>query len=142
MAAVREAGYEEETARGHAYQIVRRPTIQSALTEALVAHGLTPDKMARVIKQAAEAKTVVFNPAIGRGVLVDIPAHDIRLKAYDRWERAHGFAVPLTSKEASPPPDHPPLQVNIQFVTTPRPNGPAVRITPPLPEVTFASRKS
>lgn len=102
VAAVIDAGYSPETARTQAYEIVRRPSVQSELTEALRARGLTPDKMAGVIAEAAEAKMIVYNPDVGEGVLVDLPAHAIRLKAYDRWERAHGY-VPQKIEMPSPP---------------------------------------
>ena len=118
MAAFRDAGYSDGTARSQAYEIVRRPSIQSELTEALRASGLTADRMAMIIKDAAEAKMVVFNPDTGGGSMVDVPAHAIRLKAYDRWARAHGFETPLTPKNGVNGTQPPLNQPNFDNLTT------------------------
>ncbi len=108
--AVRRAGYSEQTARKKAFAIVRRQEVQSALTEAYERLGLTLDKLVQPVIAALDATEIVVDPNRGL-VLTDQPAHEIRMKAYDRVTKAFGF-IPMRTEMPPPPP--PGLTVIIQ----------------------------
>jgi hypothetical protein len=81
--AVRQAGYSESTARKKAYQIFRRPLVQSALTVALARQGATLAKIVQPVVDGLGAKVRVTVPGRGRKrpkvYETELPDHEIRL---------------------------------------------------------------
>jgi len=80
--AVRQAGYAESTVQKKAYQIVQRPLVQSALTDALERQGLTMEKLMKVYLDALEANHVVKSSERLEAVETEVP--DVRMRV-DHW---------------------------------------------------------
>ncbi len=125
--AVKQAGYADSTAEKKAYRIVRHPQVQSVLTEALEALGVTAKKIMQPVIDGLEACEVVKTED-GK-ILTDHPDHKIRFMALDRAVALYG----LGKGAEHPPPglDQPTPIYNIQinFVR------PKDREATPLPEV-------
>jgi len=100
--AVVAGGYAQATARHSATDIVRRPQVQSALTEAFERCGLTMKKLAQPIVDGLDATRLVTTEA--GTILTDHPDHPIRFQAFDRASRAYGFMpIPQEMPGAAPP---------------------------------------
>jgi hypothetical protein len=112
--AVRRAGYSESTARKKAYQIFRRPLVQSALTAALARQGATLAKIVQPVVDGLDAKVRVTVPGYGRRrpkvYETELPDHEIRLKAHDRAVSLLGGRV---KPEEIPDPPVPPCEIHI-----------------------------
>ena len=104
--AAKEAGYAESTANVKSYGILKRPRVQSLLTDALERAGITPDRLAHVLAEGLQA-TKVIKTQDGRK---EVPDHRIRLEAYEQATKAYGF-VPKSQELPEPP--LPDLIVNI-----------------------------
>ena len=86
--AVEEAGYSPMTAQKKAYDIVKRPLVRTALTEALERQGMTFDRILKPVVDALDA-TVVAHTLAGP-VKTKLPDHRIRLEAHNRLVRLYG----------------------------------------------------
>jgi hypothetical protein len=86
--AVEEAGYSPITAQKKAYDIVKRPLVQTALTEALERQGMTFDRILKPVVDALDA-TVVAHTLAGP-VKTKLPDHRIRLEAHNRLVSLYG----------------------------------------------------
>ncbi len=86
-AAIR-AGYSRSVARSKASDILRRPLVQSALTDALARQRVTLAKLVRPIADALKANVVTTFQ--GRAVESDIPDHRTRLEAAELAISLHG----------------------------------------------------
>ena len=123
--AVRQAGYSDSTAEKKAYDIVNRPLVQTALTEALERQGVTFDQILKPVIDALNA-TVIVRTLEGP-VKTKLPDHRIRLEAHDRLVRLYGG----TPKAADPLPPAPPgLTIIIQRDGGPSEQQAPVDITP------------
>jgi hypothetical protein len=107
--AVRQAGYSPITADKKAYDIVKRPVVQTALTEALERQGMTFDRILKPVVDALDA-TVVAHTLAGP-VKTKLPDHRIRLEAHNRLVSLYG-GTPRASE--IPPLPAPGLVVIIQ----------------------------
>jgi len=125
--AVREAGYAESTVRKKAYQIVQRPLVQSALTDALERQGLTMEKLMKVYLDALEATIVVKSSERLEAVETEVPDVRMRVDAANHVAQFYG-GVPQSVEMPGPVPEG--LTVIIECAT---PNDrPAPKdITPP-----------
>ena len=86
--AVEEAGYSPMTAQKKAYAIVKRPIVQSALTDALELQGMTFERILKPVVDALDA-TVIARTLAGP-VKTKLPDHRIRLEAHDRLISIYG----------------------------------------------------
>jgi hypothetical protein len=86
--AVEEAGYSPMTAQKKAYAIVKRPMVQTALTEALERQGMTFDRILKPVVDALDA-TVVARTLAGP-IKTKLPDHRIRLEAQGRLVSLYG----------------------------------------------------
>ncbi len=125
--ALRQAGYAESTIDKKGYQIIKRPQIQSFLTEALEALGVTARQILQPIKDGLEACEVVKTED-GK-ILTDHPDHKPRFMALDRAVALYGLGK--GAEHPAPGLDQPSPTYNIQinFVK------PKDRDATPLPEV-------
>ncbi len=125
--AVKQAGYSSSTAEKKAYRIVRHPQVQSVLTEALEALGVTAKKIMQPIVDGLEAREVVRSK--DGDILADDPDHRVRLQAHDRAVALYGLGK--GAEHPAPGLDQPAPTYNIQinFVK------PKDRAATPLPEV-------
>ncbi len=132
--AVKQAGYSDSTAEKKAYRIVRHPQVQSVLTEALEALGVTAKQILQPIKDGLEACEVVKTEA-GK-ILTDHPDHKIRFMALDRAVQLYGLGK--GAEHPAPGLDQPSPIYNIQvnFVS------PKAREATPLPEVSSSDSSS
>jgi len=99
--AVRQAGYSPMTAEKKAYAIVKRPLVQSALTEALERQGMTFGRILKPVIHALDA-TLIARTLAG-SVQTKLPDHRIRLEAHDRLVRLYG-GTPRASEIPPLPP--------------------------------------
>ena len=128
---MKQAGYAPSTAEKKAYQIVCRPQIQSFLTEALEALGVTAKQLVQPIKDGLEACEVVRTK--DGNILTDHPDHRVRLQAHDRAVVLYGLTGKLADKlPAADPEPLAPLNINVVFVKPPDRTS-----TPETPEVSF-----
>ncbi len=132
--AVKQAGYSDSTAEKKAYRIVRYPQVQSVLTEALEALGVTAKQILQPIKDGLEACEVVKTED-GK-ILTDHPDHKTRFMAHDRAVQLYGLGK--GAEHPAPGLDQPSPTYNIQvnFVS------PKDRAATPLPEVGFVKPSS
>ena len=132
--AVKQAGYSDSTAEKKAYRIVRHPQVQSVLTEALEALGVTAKKIMQPVIDGLEACEVVKTED-GK-ILTDYPDHKIRFMAHDRAVQLYGLGN--GAEHPAPGLDQPSHTYNIQinFVS------PKDRAATPLPEVGFVKPSS
>ncbi len=132
--AVKQAGYSSSTAEKKAYRIVRHPQVQSFLTEALEALGVTARQILQPIKAGLEACEVVKTED-GK-ILTDHPDHKIRFMAHDRAVALYGLGK--GAEHPAPGLDQPSPTYNIQinFVK------PKDREATPLPEVSSGDSSS
>ena len=86
--AVEEAGYSPMTAQKKAYDIVKRPLVQTALTEALERQGMTFERILKPVVDALDA-TVIAHTLAGP-VKTKLPDHRIRLEAHNRLVSLYG----------------------------------------------------
>ena len=86
--AVEEAGYSPMTAQKKAYDIVKRPLVQSALTEALERQGMTFDRILKPVVDALDA-TIIARTLAGL-VKTKLPDYRIRLEAHGRLVSLYG----------------------------------------------------
>lgn len=89
------------TAEKKAYDIVKRPLVQSALTEALERQGVTFNRILQPVVDALDA-TVIARTLAGP-VKTNLPDHRIRLEAHDRLVSLYG-GTPRASKIPPIPP--------------------------------------
>ncbi len=124
--AVKQAGYADSTAEKKAYRIVRHPQVQSVLTEALEALGVTAKKIMQPIVDGLEAREVVRSK--DGDILAHDPDHRVRLQAHDRAVALYGLGK--GAEHPAPDLDQPSPIYNIQinFVK------PKDRAATPLPE--------
>jgi phage terminase small subunit len=78
------AGYSEQTARKTAYQILQRPLVCSAFTDALQRAGITWDQIVKPVKDALETTTHLEDPLRKRLIDTGIPDLKVRQQAHDR----------------------------------------------------------
>ena len=109
--AVKQAGYSSSTAEKKAYQIVRHPRVQSFLTEALEAAGVTSKDIAQSIVDGLKACEVVTTKD-GK-ILTDYPDHKIRFMAHDRAVQLYGLGK--GAEHPAPGLDQPSPTYNIQI---------------------------
>ena len=109
--AVKQAGYADSTAEKKAYRIVQRPQIQSFLTEALEALGVTAKKIMQPIVDGLEAREVVRSK--DGDILADDPDHRVRLQAHDRAVQLYGLGK--GAEHPAPGLDQPSPIYNIQI---------------------------
>ena len=81
--AVRQAGYSAMTAEKKAYAIVKRPLVQSALTEALERQGMTLEHILRPLIDALDANVIVRSQRHGCAQETSFPDHELRMRAAD-----------------------------------------------------------
>ncbi len=128
--AVKQAGYSDSTAEKKAYRIVRHPQVQSVLTEALEALGVTAKKIMQPVIDGLEACEVVKTED-GK-ILTDYPDHKIRFMAHDRAVQLYGLGKgaehPAPGLDTQPSPTY---NIQVNFVS------PKDREATPLPEVGF-----
>ncbi len=127
--ALRQAGYAESTIDKKGFEIIRRPQVQSFLTETLEQAGVTAKKILQPIIDGLEACEVVKTED-GK-ILTDHPDHKIRFMAHDRAVQLYGLGK--GAEHPAPGLDQPTPIYNIQvnFVS------PKDRKATPLPEVGF-----
>jgi terminase small subunit-like protein len=103
-----EAGYSPQTAQKVAYQILRRPSVCSAFTEAVERTGITWSDIVKPVVEALQATIYIRR----RANLIDtgIPDHKTRQDAHDRLVALYG-GIPRAVE--MPPPQRPPLMVVI-----------------------------
>ncbi len=132
--AVKQAGYSESTAEKKAYRIVRHPQVQSVLTEALEALGVTARKIMQPVIDGLEACEVVRSK--DGDILAHDPDHRVRLQAHDRAVGLYGLGK--GAEHPAPGLDQPSPIYNIQinFVK------PKDRAATPLPEVSSSDSSS
>jgi hypothetical protein len=99
--AVRQAGYSPMTAEKKAYAIVKRPLVQSALTEALERQGMTFGRILKPVIHALDA--TVIDRTLAGSVQTNLPDQRIRLEAHDRLVRLYG-GTPRASESPPLPP--------------------------------------
>jgi hypothetical protein len=99
--AVRQAGYSPMTAEKKAYAIVKRPLVQSALTEALERQGMTFGRILKPVIHALDA--TVIDRTLAGSVQTNLPDQRIRLEAHDRLVRLYG-GTPRASEIPPLPP--------------------------------------
>lgn len=107
-AAIR-AGYSPSVARSKASDILRRPVVQSALSDALARQGVTLAKIVKPIADALKAKVVTT--FLGRAFESEIPDHRTRLEAAELGISLHGG---LPKQVELPPVPQEPLTVIIE----------------------------
>jgi hypothetical protein len=94
-----EAGYSESYAKAHSYTVVKRPYIQSILTESCARIWKKPDMVLDDILEpvfdALNAKVIVKSQQLGDAQEVNLPDHQTRMNAADRLVELYGG----TSKE-------------------------------------------
>ena len=125
--AVRQAGYAESTVQKKAYQIVQRPLVQSALTDALERQGLTMEKLMKVYLDALEANHVVKSSERLEAVETEVPDVRMRMDAANHVAQFYG-GVPQSVEMPGPVPEG--LTVIIECATPNERQGPK-DITPP-----------
>ncbi len=133
--ALRQVGYAESTIDKKGYQILKRPQVQSFLTETLEQGGVTAQKIMQPIKDGLEACEVVRTK--DGNILTDYPDHKTRFMAHDRAVVLYG----LTGKHSDhlptePPQPTQPVSFNIVFVAPPNRDP-----QPTMPEVHFVQPK-
>ena len=101
--AVRQAGYAESTVRKKAYQIVQRPLVQSALTDALERQGLTMEKLIRPLLDGLHANHVVKSSENLEAIETNVPDVRTRMEAADRLAQLYG-GIPRQVEMPPPPP--------------------------------------
>ncbi len=125
--AVKQAGYSDSTAEKKAYRIVRHPQVQSVLTEALEALGVTAKQILQPIKDGLAACEVVKTED-GK-ILTDHPDHKTRFMAHDRAVALYGLGKgaehPAPGLDTQPSPTY---NIQVKFVS------PKDREATPLPE--------
>lgn len=108
MQAVQEAGYAASTAQKHAYAIVKRPLVQSALTDAceriMKQRHLTLDQVIEPYFDGLKATVVVKSTQLGDAQKTNVPDIPLRMEAADRIVNLFGAkpgiveTLPQTSK--------------------------------------------
>lgn len=99
--AARDAGYAESTALKQAYQILDRPLVKTALTDALERLGITFEKILQPIVDGLEATILIKNPQSMTVKKTSIPDVPVRLQAHDRAVALLG-GVPSNVKPLEP----------------------------------------
>lgn len=94
---------------GSVYEAIKRPYVQSLLTDAIARAGITLDDLAAVVHQGLTA-VKVMNTKKGPIVLADQPDFDARYGAYDRITQAMGLIPHRTEMPGATAPG---LTVNI-----------------------------
>jgi hypothetical protein len=116
--AVRQAGYSPMTAEKKASAIVKRPLVQSALTEALERRGATLERILGPLVDALDANVIVTCERLGFARETLLPDYDIRIRAADRLVGLYG-GRPKSSM--MPPPAAKGLTVIISKEDAPEP---------------------
>ena len=100
--ALQQAGYAESTIDKKGYQILKRPQVQSFLTETLEQAGVPAKQIMQPIKDGLEACELVETD--DGQILTDSPDHRVRLQAHDRAVALYGLAGKHSDRvEAEPP---------------------------------------
>ncbi len=99
-AAARRAGYSEQTARKVAYQVLQRPLVRTAFTDALERAGITWDQIVKPVKDALEATIHLEDSRRKRLIDTGVPDLKVRQQAHDRAVALYG-GIPKT-EEAVP----------------------------------------
>lgn len=99
--AARDAGYAESTALKQAYQILDRPLVKTALTDALERLGITFERILQPIVDGLEATVLVKNSHRMTVKKTSIPDVPVRLQAHDRAVALLG-GVPNNVKPLEP----------------------------------------
>lgn len=140
--AVRQAGYSSMTAEKKAYAIVKRPLVQSALTEAIKRQGMTLERILKPVIDALHANVVVRSQRLGSAHETPFPDHDLRIRAADLLISLYGGApkaveippqpskglVVIIRKDGAPAEQQKPVDVTPQTKIEPQ----RERRTPPL----------
>ncbi len=132
--AVKQAGYSDSTAEKKAYRIVRHPQIQSFLTEALEALGVTAKKIMQPVIDGLEACEVVRSK--DGDILADDPDHRVRLQAHDRAVALYGLGKGAEHLAPGLDQASPTYNIQINFVS------PKDRTATSLPEVSSSDSSS
>jgi len=89
-----EAGYSATYARSHAYSVVKRPYIQSILTDAcdriLARQNMEFDALLKPYFDGLTAKVIVKNQQLEDAQEIDLPDHATRMNAADRLVELYG----------------------------------------------------
>lgn len=92
--ALAEAGYSESYAKARGYTVVKRPYIQSILTEScdriMKRRDLVLDDILEPVFDALNAKVIVKSQQLGDAQEVNLPDHQIRMQASDRLVDLYG----------------------------------------------------
>ncbi len=88
--ALRQAGYAESTIDHKSSQIIRRPQIQSFLTDALERMGVTTEKLLKPVVDGLHANVVVKHSESLAAVVTDVPDLSVRMQAHDRIVDLYG----------------------------------------------------
>ncbi len=148
------AGYSPVAANAEGYRIIRHPEIQSKLTQAvervLAQERAEFDEIVRPYVKALKAKVVVKNSQTLMAAETEIPDHSVRMEAAAHITKLYQpkNVEEDDEKERSGPPvlyqinfieagSKPPADV---IVSSPSPV-PPTGTSPPVPQVTFVSRK-
>ena len=108
--ALRQAGYAESTIDHKSSQIIRRPRIQSFLTEALERMGVTTERILQPVVDSLQANVVVKHTESLTAVVTDVPDLALRIQAHDRIVDLYGgkprdldmkLAAPLSALEVT-----------------------------------------
>ena len=107
--AAKDAGYAKSTAEVRSYGILKRPRVQSLLTDALEQAGITPERLAQVLTDALDATRMIETKNGTR----EVPDHRIRLDGCEQATRAYGF-VPKSQELPEPPPPGLSVVINVR----------------------------
>ncbi len=95
--AARRTGYSEQVATKKAYQMLQRPLVQSAFTDALERAGLTWDQIVKPLKEALEATIHLEDSRRKRLIDTGVPDLKVRQQAHDRAVALYG-GIPKTGE--------------------------------------------
>ncbi len=101
--ALRQAGYAESTIDHKSSQIIRRPRIQSFLTEALERMGVTAEKMLKPVVDGLQANVIVKHAESLAAVVTDVPDLTLRMQAHDRIVDLYGGKPRELDTKLAPP---------------------------------------
>ena len=133
--AARRAGYSEHSATSHVYHILKRPRVQSFLTEALERAGITPEQIVAPYVQCLAAAHVLKDPVTREVIPSQVPDVKTRMEAADRIARLFGQVPTAVEMPPAPPPG---LTVNITVKEPKPPPAPAASLPPSGDERLYA----
>lgn len=92
-----EAGYSESYAKARGYTVVKRPYIQSILTEScdriMKRRDMVLDDILEPVFEALNAKVIVKSQQLGDAQEVNLPDHQIRMQVTDRLVDLYGGQI-------------------------------------------------